>query len=91
MRPHHSPASVVPFFEAVQIMQELMRSNDAVLISFVDALLNDADIPHFVADVHMSILDGSIGVLPRRVLVDPDHLDQARRILKDAELGHELS
>ncbi|WP_407936862.1 putative signal transducing protein [Jiella pelagia] len=53
-------------------MKELMRSNDAVLISFVDALLKDAEIAHFVADVHMSILDGSIGVLPRRVLVDPE-------------------
>tara|TARA_R100000365_G_C2676585_1_gene23672 strand:+ start:326 stop:544 length:219 start_codon:yes stop_codon:yes gene_type:complete len=72
-------------------MQELMRSNDAVLLSFVDALLKDADIPHFLADVHMSILDGSIGVLPRRVLVDIDRMDQARRILKDADLGHELS
>ena len=72
-------------------MQELMRSNDAVLLSFVDALLKDADIPHFLADVHMSILDGSIGVLPRRVLVDTDRMDQARRILKEADLGHELS
>ena len=76
--------------ETVLPMQELMRSNDAVLISFVDALLKDAQIPHFVADVHMSILDGSIGVLPRRVLVDPEQLDKARRLLQDAELGHEL-
>lgn len=72
-------------------MKELMRSNDAVLISFVDALLKDAEIPHFVADVHMSILDGSLGVLPRRVLVDPDELDRARRLLRDADLGHEIS
>ncbi|MEX6505658.1 DUF2007 domain-containing protein [Jiella sp. M17.18] len=72
-------------------MQELMRSNDAVLISFVDALLNDAGIPHFVADQHMSILDGSIGAIPRRILVDPERLDQARRLMRDAELGHELS
>ncbi|SJZ72641.1 DUF2007 domain-containing protein [Consotaella salsifontis] len=72
-------------------MEELMRSNDAVLISFVDALLKDAQIPHFVADGHMSILDGSIGALPRRIMVAPDHLAQARRILTDADLGHELS
>lgn len=72
-------------------MIELMRSNDAVLISFVDALLKDADITHFIADVHMSILDGSIGVLPRRILVDPDRIEQARRIIRDADLGHELS
>ena len=72
-------------------MLELLRSNDPVLISFVGALLNDAGISHFVADSHMSILDGSIGVLPRRVMVDGDGLEQARRILRDAKLGHELS
>ncbi|MEN3792663.1 DUF2007 domain-containing protein [Fulvimarina sp. MAC3] len=72
-------------------MQELMRSNDAVLISFVDALLKDADIPHFVADQHMSILDGSIGVLPRRIMVEEEDLEKARRLMRDSELGHELS
>ncbi|MEF2070493.1 DUF2007 domain-containing protein [Consotaella aegiceratis] len=72
-------------------MEELIRSNDAVLISFVEALLKDAAIPHFVADGHMSILDGSIGVLPRRVMVDPERAEQARRLLRDADLGHELS
>jgi hypothetical protein len=72
-------------------MLELMRTTDAVLISFVDALLKDAGITHIVADSHMSILDGSIGILPRRVLVDAERIEQARRILRDAELGHELS
>lgn len=72
-------------------MLELLRSNDPVLLSFVEALLNDAGIAHFVADSHMSILDGSIGVLPRRVLVETEGLDQARRIMRDAKLGHELS
>lgn len=72
-------------------MLELMRSNDAVLITFAVVLLKDAGIAHFVADNHMSILDGSLGVLPRRLLVDSDRIDQARRILRDAELGHELS
>jgi hypothetical protein len=72
-------------------MRELIRSNDPVLISFVDALLRDAGIEHFVADTHMSVLDGSIGALPRRVLVDAERIEQARRIMRDAELGHELS
>jgi hypothetical protein len=72
-------------------MIELMRSNDPVLISFVGALLTDAEIEHFVADEHMSILDGSIGALPRRVMIDKERLDQARRLLRDADLGHELS
>ena len=72
-------------------MIELMRSNDPVLISFVGSLLKDAEIEHFIADEHMSILDGSIGALPRRVMIDEEQVDQARRLLRDADLGHELS
>lgn len=72
-------------------MLELLRTTDPVLISFVDALLKDAGVPHLVADTHMSVLDGSIGILPRRILVEESWLDQAQRILRDAELGHELS
>lgn len=72
-------------------MIELLRSNDPVLLSFLSALLKDAGIAHFVADGHMSILDGSIGAIPRRLLVDEDGLEEARSLLRDAELGHELS
>lgn len=71
-------------------MLELLRTTDPVLISFVDALLKDGGVPHMVADSHMSILDGSIGVLPRRILVEESWIEQARRILRDADLGHEL-
>lgn len=71
-------------------MVELLRSNDAVLISFVEALLRDAGITHFVADQNMSILDGSIGILPRRVLIDADRADEARRLMRDADLGAQL-
>ncbi len=72
-------------------MIELVRSNDPVLLSFLSALLKDAGIVHFVADGHMSVLDGSIGAIPRRLLVEEDGLEDARRLLRDAELGHELS
>ncbi len=71
-------------------MLELMRTNDAVIISFVEALLKDAGIACFVADRNMSILDGSIGILPRRVMVDEDDLAEARRILTDAGMANEL-
>ena len=71
-------------------MKELLRSNDAVVISFVDALLNESGIGHSIADEHMSILDGSIGALPRRVLVREDDLAPAQRILRDAGLAGEL-
>ena len=61
-------------------MKELIRSNDPVLLSYIDALLNEANIPHENADLHMSILDGSIGALPRRVLVDEEDIEAAREI-----------
>lgn len=71
-------------------MLELVRTNDPVLLSFLTSLMKDAGIHCFVADQAMSILDGSIGAIPRRFLVDADEVDQARRIVRDAGLGHEL-
>ena len=71
-------------------MRELVRTNNAVLISAVQALLDGADIPHVVLDQHMSVLEGSLGVLPRRLLVADDHVAEARKLLEEAGLGHEL-
>ena len=71
-------------------MKELIRTNDAVIISFVEALMRDAGIAHFVADQNMSVLDGSIGILPRRILVAEDDAEQARRIFSDAGIGNEM-
>ena len=71
-------------------MRELVRTNDAVLVSAIEALLNGADIPHLVLDRNMSVLEGSIGILPRRILVAEDRADEARKLLEDAGLGHEL-
>lgn len=72
-------------------MEELLRTNDLVLISFVDALLRESSIEAFVADQNMSIVEGSLGVLQRRVLVRADQLDAARRLLSDAGVGAELA
>lgn len=71
-------------------MRELVRTNDSVLVSAVQALLKGAAIPHVVLDQNMSIVEGSLGILPRRVLVDDVHLKAARRLLQEAGLGHEL-
>lgn len=71
-------------------MRELVRTNDIVLISAVQALLDGARIPHVVVDQNMSVLDGSLGVLPRRVLVAEDFASAARELLAEAGLGHEL-
>ena len=69
-------------------MKELLRSNDAVLISYVSVLLEEAGIGFIVADTNMSVLEGSIGALPRRVLVESEGLERARRVLTSAGIGH---
>ena len=72
-------------------MRELVRTNDAVLLSAIQALLRAADIPHHTLDQNMSVLEGSLGILPRRILVAQEHVRSARRLLADAGLAHELS
>ncbi|MCX7297067.1 MAG: DUF2007 domain-containing protein [Hyphomicrobiales bacterium] len=71
-------------------MREIVRTNDIVLISAVGALLDGAGIRHQVFDQNMSVLEGSLGMLPRRILVAEDDAAAARRLLTDAGLAHEL-
>jgi hypothetical protein len=71
-------------------MEELIRTNDLVLISYVETLLRDAGIAHLVLDTHMSVLEGSLGIIPRRILVEADSVRQARRLVAEAGLAHEL-
>lgn len=66
-------------------MRELLRSNDPTVIAYATALLEGEDIDVFEMDVHMSVLEGSIGVLPRRLMVrDSDHF-RASAVLRDNE------
>jgi hypothetical protein len=69
-------------------MKELLRTNDVVLISYLEHVLNDADIAHLVFDTNMSIMDGSIGILPRRIMVEDDKLLQARRLLDELDIDY---
>jgi hypothetical protein len=71
-------------------LRELVRTNDMVLVSAIGALLDGANIHHLVLDQNMSIIEGSLGVLPRRILVHEDDNRQARQLLTDAGLAHEL-
>lgn len=67
-------------------MKELFRSNDPVQISFAEAVLKAEGIQPLVLDQHMSVLEGSIGILPRRMMVaDEDEL-HARLLLRDADV-----
>lgn len=71
-------------------MRELLRTTDLVLVSFVEALLREAGIAYHVADVNLSVVEGSIGIFPRRVLVPQDSLLLARGILVEADLAAQL-
>ena len=71
-------------------MRELVRTNDVVLVSAIGALLDGAHIDHLVLDQNMSILEGSVGIIPRRILVHEDDNGAARQVLIDAGLAHEL-
>ena len=72
-------------------MEELLRTNNAVTLSFAEACLNGEGIEHFVADRHISMIEGSIGAFPRRLMVGTDDIDRARRILREAGLAAELT
>lgn len=71
-------------------MVELLRTNDIVLISVIETLLREAGVYFFVADENMSVLEGSLGFLPRRILVDSQQCARARRLLSEAGLAGEL-
>ena len=64
-------------------MKELLRSNDPTVIAFAEALLQGEDIVCFPLDVNMSVLEGSIGVLPRRLMVADRDLFMAEAIMRD--------
>lgn len=72
-------------------MKEILRTNYPALINYVENLMSQADIKYLLADQHASIMDGSIGALPRRILVPDDDFDQALRIMREADLADEIS
>ncbi len=71
-------------------MVELLRSNDAVLVSFVRGLLDAENIQVFELDQHASVMDGSVAMVQRRLMVDDKDERAARQLLRDADLGHVL-
>jgi hypothetical protein len=67
-------------------MKELLSTTDPTLIAFATALLQGEDIRCFDLDVHMSILEGSIGIMPRRLMVADRDLFMARAIMTDNDI-----
>lgn len=67
-------------------MKELLRSNDLVYLSFVSHVLDESGIGYLLRDGYTSVVEGSIGAIPRRILVEGAELDRARRELGNAAL-----
>ena len=74
---------------AVSEMKELFRTKDLVLISFVEVLLRDAGIETLVVDEDMNMMM-PFGMMPRRILVPEASVEEARRLIFEADLGKEL-
>ncbi|MGV6850358.1 MAG: putative signal transducing protein [Marinibacterium sp.] len=64
-------------------MKELLRSTDPTVMAFASALLQGEDIECFHLDVNMSVLEGGIGIFPRRMMVRDEDFDLALRVLRD--------
>ncbi|SLN50977.1 putative signal transducing protein [Ruegeria meonggei] len=67
-------------------MKELLRSTDPTILAFASALLEGEDIDCFQMDVNMSILEGGIGIFPRRLMVRTTDLTRAERVMRDNEI-----
>lgn len=65
-------------------MKELVRTNDSVRLSWLQALLASVGIEAVVLDAHTSIIEGSIGAIPRRLMVDDADHARARDVLEEA-------
>lgn len=70
----------------VKGMKELLRTNDPTVIALATALLDSEGITSFQFDVNMSVLEGSIGILPRRLMVADRDFFIAEAVMRDAEI-----
>ncbi|MCH2250918.1 MAG: DUF2007 domain-containing protein [Cognatishimia sp.] len=67
-------------------MKELLRTTDPTIIAFASALLQGEGIDCFDLDVNMSVLEGGIGIFPRRLMVRDDMIERAERVMRDNEI-----
>ena len=67
-------------------MEELLRTNDITVIAYANAILAGSGVDVFELDVNISVLEGSIGILPRRLMVRSDDLIKAQQLMHDHEI-----
>ena len=85
-RPVKSPTAqrMMDALRIVDAMKELLRTNNAVWLSWLQALLRDSEIESLVLDHHTSLVEGSIGAIPRRLMVAERDFSRARALLAAA-------
>lgn len=71
-------------------MRTVIATTNPVTLNFAEAVLKSENIPSFLLDQHQSMIDGSIGIIPRRLCVVDDDYEDAVKVLEQAELGHEI-
>ena len=71
-------------------MKAILKTVNPATLNFAQAVLKEADIPFFVMDQNASIIEGSIGIIPRRLMVVDEDAEEARQALTDAGLGDEV-
>ena len=70
----------------VRDMKELLRTTDPTVMALATALLDSEDIASFQFDVNMSVMEGGIGIFPKRLMVADRDLFMAEAIMRDAEI-----
>jgi len=71
-------------------MRTVIATTNPVTLSFAEAVLKSENIPSFILDQHQSLIDGSIGIIPRRLCVLNEDYEEAITLLEQADLGHEI-
>ncbi len=84
-RSRGDPSGLTLTLRTIDAMKELLRTNDAVRLSWVQALLRDSGIESLVLDHHTSLVEGSIGAIPRRLMVVERDFVRARALLAAAD------
>lgn len=84
VRPSAAPRRVMTGKPRKKTLKELLRTNDVVLLSFLEARLKGEGVEPFILDMNASIVEGSIGILPRRLMVIDEDFDRAKDIAKKA-------
>jgi len=71
-------------------MIAILKTVNPATLNFAQAVLKEADIPFFLMDQNVSIIDGSIGIIPRRLMVVDEDAEDARQAFRDAGLSEEI-